>query len=92
MQLLELAEALEHLEHTRSRATAVEQNAALLSRAGRRERASIVYVLQARLRPNYEGIEVGLGEKLLVRAIGAAYHTSDASRSTARWPSPNRRP
>jgi DNA ligase-1 len=78
MRLLELADALERLEHTRSRLTMVEHVAELLQRAGSDERASIVYVLQARLRPDYEGIEIGLGEKLLVTAIADAFGTSSA--------------
>ncbi|HEY7407898.1 MAG TPA: ATP-dependent DNA ligase [Gemmatimonadaceae bacterium] len=79
MLLFELADALERLEETRSRLTMVERVAELLSRSGRSERASIVYLLQARLRPDYEGIEVGLGEKLLVRALAEAYRVSEAA-------------
>jgi DNA ligase-1 len=79
MRLVELADALERLEETRSRLTMVERVAELLVRSARGERASIVYLLQARLRPDYEGVEVGLGEKLLVRTLAKAYGVSDAA-------------
>ena len=63
MRLVELADSLERLEETRSRLRMVEHVAELLAHSARDERASIVYLLQARLRPDYEEIEVGLGEK-----------------------------
>ncbi len=54
----------------------VECVAELLARSSRDERSSIVYLLQAKLRPDYEAIEIGLGEKMLERALGAAYKIS----------------
>lgn len=77
MRLVELADSLERLEETRSRLRMVEHVAELLAHCARDERASIVYLLQARLRPEYEEIEVGLGEKLLVRALAKAYSVGD---------------
>jgi DNA ligase-1 len=79
MRLSELADALEGLEKMRSRSRMAEHVADLLGRCGRDERASVVYLLQARLRPEYEGIELGLGEKLLVRALAEAYGVGDAA-------------
>ncbi|MGZ3331124.1 MAG: ATP-dependent DNA ligase [Gemmatimonadaceae bacterium] len=77
MKLLELADSLERLEETRSRGKMVEQVAELLRSATRDERGSIVYLLQARLRPEHESIEIGLGEKLLVRALAKAYGVTE---------------
>ncbi len=79
MKLLELADSLERLEETRSRKSMVERVAELLTSSARDERASIVYLLQARLRPDYEAIEIGLGEKLLVRALAKAYGVTEAA-------------
>ena len=79
MRLSELADALESLEETRSRLRMAEHVAELLARCARDERALVVYLLQARLRPDYEGIELGLGEKLLVRALAEAYGVGDAT-------------
>lgn len=79
MRLVELADSLERLEETRSRQSMVERVAELLTRSARDERASIVYLLQARLRPDYEAVEVGLGEKLLVRALAKAYAVTETA-------------
>jgi DNA ligase-1 len=47
--------------------------AELLRAAADDEREPLVYLLQAQLRPPYEGVEVGLGDKLLVRVLAEAY-------------------
>jgi DNA ligase 1 len=45
--------------------------AELLKRTPRGERASLVYMTQGKLRPDYEGVELGLAEKLALRAVSA---------------------
>jgi DNA ligase-1 len=77
MKLREFAEQLVELETTRSRLVMVEHVARLLARAAADERAAIVYMLQAQLRPPFEGLEIGLGEKLLVQVLTAAYDTTE---------------
>lgn len=57
----------------------VDEIADLLRRAGTEEREPIVYLLQARLGPPYEGVEIGVGEKLLIRTLAHAYAKSEAS-------------
>ncbi len=52
--------------------------AELLRHAGENERGPLVYLLQAQLRPPYEGVELGLGEKLLTEALAMAYDESSA--------------
>src|SRR5690242_6110558 len=79
MQLREMAEALERLESTSSRRRMVEQVAEMLQRAGRDELAPLGYLLQGQLRPPFEGIEIGAGEKLLVQVLADAYATSTAT-------------
>ncbi len=73
MRLRELAEQCEKLEATRSRRTMVNVVADLLRAASDAEREPILYLLQADLRPPYEGVELGVGDKLLAQAIAAAY-------------------
>jgi DNA ligase-1 len=73
MRLAELAQAFERLEESRSRRTMVQIVAELLAQARPGEIAPVVYLLQAQLRPPYEGIEIGLGEKLLVKAVSRAF-------------------
>ncbi len=54
----------------------VDVVAELLRAASDDEREPIVYLLQAELRPPYEGIELGVGDKLLVHAIATAYKST----------------
>ena len=50
----------------------------LLRRAASTEREPIVYLLQAQLRPPYEGVDFGLGEKLILHTLSDAYRTAAA--------------
>ncbi|HEX6536829.1 MAG TPA: ATP-dependent DNA ligase [Gemmatimonadaceae bacterium] len=79
MRLRDLVESCETLETARARRRQVTLIADLLRRAGDDERAHIAYLLQARLRPPFEGVEVGLGDKLLAKAIADAYGASAAT-------------
>ena len=76
MQLRDLAETCDRLEATRSRRTLVDIIADLLRRASAEDREPIVYLLQAALRPPYEGVELGVGDKLLVDGIAASYNAN----------------
>jgi DNA ligase-1 len=78
MRLAELAAAVDRLAGTRSRLRMVDEIATLLRQAERDERAPIVYLLQAQLRPPYEGVQIGVGEKLLIKAIAHAYGAGEA--------------
>jgi DNA ligase-1 len=73
VRLSTLSETFEQVAAASSRLRRVELVAALLRRATPNERAPVVYLLQAQLRPPYEGVEVGLGERLLMRAVATAY-------------------
>jgi DNA ligase-1 len=79
VRLNRLAQTLARLEEGGSRLNAVQLVATLLKAASSRERAPIVYLLQGQLRPPYEGVEVGLGERLLVRGLARAYGSSEAA-------------
>jgi DNA ligase-1 len=72
MKLGDLAECFARLERAEGRIRATRLVADLLNRAGSAERAPIVYLLQGQLRPPYEGVEFGVGERLLVRVIARA--------------------
>jgi DNA ligase-1 len=79
MRLRTFAESLGHLETTRSRLATVQIVAELLGNAGAESIEPAVYLLQGQLRPPYEGIELGVGAKLLVRVLAQAYGTSLAA-------------
>ena len=72
MRLGELAAAFESLEGTRGRIAAVRIVADLLGRARPPELEPLVYLLQGRLRPAYEAVEFGVGERLLIRVLARA--------------------
>jgi DNA ligase-1 len=67
------AETLAALEETRSRQRLVQRLAELLRRLQPSEIEPVVYLLQGQLRPPYEGIEIGVGEKLLIAALAEAH-------------------
>jgi DNA ligase-1 len=60
------------LEATSGRNEITSILADLLRETPRGELAPLVYMTQGKLRPDYEGVELGLAEKLAVRALSAA--------------------
>ena len=60
------------LESLSGRNEMTEVLAELLSRTPREELAMLAYMTQGKLRPDYEGVEVGMAEKMALRALGAA--------------------
>jgi DNA ligase-1 len=79
MKLRDLARGFAELERIRGRLRAIRIIADLLDRAGPSEREAIVYLLQGRLRPPYEAVEFGVGERLLVRVLGRASDRTEAA-------------
>jgi DNA ligase-1 len=71
-----LASYFARLESTSGRLAAVRIVAELFGRLAAAELEPVVYLLQGQLRPPYEGVELGLGERLLVRALARAYGAS----------------
>jgi DNA ligase-1 len=78
LSLESVARAFTMLEADRSRHRLVDLAAELLSRARPDERAPLVYLLQGQLRPPYEGVELGVGEQLLIGTIASAYEATTA--------------
>lgn len=60
------------LEKLTGRKEITEVLSALLKETPMSELAKLVYLSQGKLRPDYEGVELGLAEKLAVRAIASA--------------------
>jgi DNA ligase-1 len=73
MRFRGLAQSFATLEETRSRRSLVDQVASLLQQLQRSEIEPAVYLLQGQLRPPYEGVEIGVGEKLLIAALAEAH-------------------
>jgi DNA ligase 1 len=72
-----LVEAYSRIEGVRSRTQVANELAELFARTPARVVGRLVYLIQGKLRPDWEGVEIGLGEKLAVRALAAAARASE---------------
>jgi DNA ligase-1 len=68
----EVAEKYAELESISGRNEMTRVLADLLSETPKAELPMLVYLTQGKLRPDYEGVELGLAEKLALRAISSA--------------------
>jgi len=64
-----LAEAFEKMEKTRKRLELTQHLVELFERTPVGVISKIVYLIQGKLRPDFEGVELGVAEKLAIRAI-----------------------
>ena len=74
-----LTEVYSRIESTGSRFQVTAELSRLLAHTPARVITKVVYLIQGKLRPDWEGVEVGLGEKLALRAVAGAVGTSDAA-------------
>src|SRR5947209_2006843 len=75
MKFAELAANLDLMEATSKRNELVRILSDVYGASTVDELEPITYLIQGRLTPFFEPVEIGLGEKLLITAIGAAYGT-----------------
>ena len=75
MTFAELSGYLDRLESTSSRNELVKTLAELYARSSADEIQPLTYLIQGRLVPFFEPIEIGLGEKLVIAAIAQAFTT-----------------
>src|SRR5438309_5015085 len=73
MRFGELASSLDQMETTNSRNELVRILSEVYSACSEDELEPITYLIQGRLAPFFEPIEIGLGERLLISAIATAY-------------------
>ncbi len=64
-----IAEAFQRMETTTKRIELTDILVELLKSTPNKLIAKVVYLLQGILRPNFEGLELGIAEKLAIRAI-----------------------
>ena len=69
MEFSILAESLNKMESTTKRLELTQHLVELFEKTPQDVISKIVYLLQGKLRPDYEGIELGVAEKLAIRAI-----------------------
>lgn len=73
MKFSELALYMKSIEETASRTDMTVILAQVFSQADAEEIGNLCYLLQGRVAPQYESIEFGIADKLLIRAIAQAY-------------------
>ncbi len=76
MKFSELAARLDQMEATSSRNELVRILSEVYRAGSVDELGPITYLVQGRLAPFFEPVEIGLGERLLITAIAAAYGTT----------------
>jgi len=72
MEYSKIAEHYLKLEGISGRNEMTEVLAGLLKLTPRAELKTLVYLTQGKLKPDYEGVELGLAEKMALRAVGTA--------------------
>ena len=73
MKFTDLASSLDLMEGTSSRNELVRILSGVYAACAVDELGPITYLIQGRLAPFFEPVEIGLGEKLLIAAVGVAY-------------------
>jgi DNA ligase-1 len=73
-----LADTFEELEHTSGNTAMTAILARLFSRVSPKEARMAAYLLRGRVGPDFEGGELGMGEKFVVRPVAAASDVSPA--------------
>ena len=69
MKFLELANAFEKIDATTKRLEMTSLLVELVKKTPKQELSKVVYLLQGKLYPDYEGVELGLAEKLLMKSV-----------------------
>jgi DNA ligase-1 len=78
MRFQEFAKHLELLEKTSSRTEIYRLLGGLFRKADPEETAKTAYLCEGRLRPAFEGVETGMGERAIAAAIASATEHTDA--------------
>ena len=73
MQFSTLSKYFEKLEQTSSRLILIDILSELFKETEALEIGQIVYLIQGRVAPFYEAIEIGMSEKLVAQSIARAY-------------------
>ncbi|HZW85000.1 MAG TPA: DNA ligase, partial [Nitrososphaerales archaeon] len=79
MEYSKVAEGYASLEKISGRNEITRVLADLLKATPRSDLKPLVYLTQGRLRPDYEGVELGLAEKMALRAVSTASGVDQAS-------------
>ena len=72
MNLSELVDTFELMEATKSRLALTDYLVSLIDITPTTIIDKVIYLIQGKLRPDYEGIELGIAEKMIIRALSRA--------------------
>ncbi|MFB5611094.1 MAG: DNA ligase, partial [Nitrosopumilaceae archaeon] len=78
MEFAVLADAFKKMEDTTKRLELTQILVDLFKETPPELISKIVYLIQGKLRPDYEGVELGVAEKLAIRAIAKSAGTDEA--------------
>lgn len=79
MKFIKLTEVFEHVEATTKRLEMTRLLVDLIKETSQEEIGRVVYLLQGKLYPDYMGIELGIAEKLLIKAMADVTGKSESS-------------
>ena len=71
-----ITKTFEKMENTTKRLELTQHLVELFKETPNKVISKVVYLIQGKLRPDYEGIELGVAEKLAIRAISKSAGTS----------------
>src|SRR5438309_9969803 len=77
MQFARVVDAYEKIEATTKRLEMTELLVGLLRDTPKEELDKVVYLTQGRIHPDYEGVELGLAEKMVMRVLAHATGLDD---------------
>ena len=69
MKFSVLSDSLEKMESTTKRIELTDILVELLKNTHASIISKVIYLIQGKIRPNFEGVELGIAEKLVIRAI-----------------------
>ncbi len=72
LKFISIADAFEEIEATTKRLEMTSLLVDLIKETPKEEIGKVAYLLQGKLYPDYKGIELGVAEKLLIKAVAAA--------------------
>jgi len=84
MQFAPVVDTYEKIEATTKRLEMTELLVGLLRETPKEDLDKVVYLTQGRIHPDYEGVELGLAEKMVIRVLAHATGLDDA-RITRLW-------
>src|SRR3989442_8065250 len=79
MQFARVVDVYEKIEATTKRLEMTELLVGLLRDTPKEDLDMVVYLTQGRIHPDYEGIELGLAEKMVMRVLAHATGLDDAA-------------